>query len=404
MDMSLNTIVPSERVQQIKPSPTLSINAKAKALKAAGADILNFSVGEPDFDTPEHVREAGKAAIDAVFTKYTAVPGILELREAIAKRFAEDRGWQYDPDQIQVSCGGKHGLYNMIQALFNPGDEVLIPTPYWVSYPPMVQLAGATAVPVPLVEKDAFDLDPGILDKLITDKTRGIILNSPSNPTGSIFSAKALEAIGKMAIEKGWAIITDDVYDTIVYEEGPIPHILDVDQKLKEQTIVLNAVSKSFAMTGWRIGYSAGPKHIIAAMNKIQSQSTSNPSSIAQKAALAALSGPKDFAVAMTKSFLPRRDYIIKELQSNPGITCVTPRGAFYVFPNFSAYYGRSFNGKKISNSVEMADYLLEEALLASVPGEAFGADEFIRFSFAASMDTIKEGMKRLKEALGVLS
>ncbi|MEA2085246.1 MAG: pyridoxal phosphate-dependent aminotransferase [Thermodesulfobacteriota bacterium] len=402
--MSPNAIVPSERVQQIKPSPTLSINAKAKALKAAGADILNFSVGEPDFDTPEHVREAGKAAIDAVFTKYTAVPGILELREAIAKRFSEDRGWQYDPDQIQVSCGGKHGLYNMIQALFNPGDEVLIPTPYWVSYPPMVQLAGATAVPVPLVEKDAFDLDPAIFDELITDKTRGIILNSPSNPTGSIFSAKALEAIGKMAIEKGWAIITDDVYDTIVYEEGPIPHILDVDQKLKEQTIVLNAVSKSFAMTGWRIGYSAGPKHIIAAMNKIQSQSTSNPSSIAQKAALAAVSGPRDFAVAMTESFLPRRDYIIKELQSNPGVTCVTPRGAFYAFPNFSAYYGRSFDGKKISNSVEMADYLLEKALLASVPGSAFGADEYIRFSFAASMDTIKEGMKRLKEALNGLS
>ncbi|MCK5543764.1 MAG: aminotransferase class I/II-fold pyridoxal phosphate-dependent enzyme, partial [Desulfobulbaceae bacterium] len=198
--------------------------------------------------------------------------------------------------------------------------------------------------------------------------------------------------------------ITDDVYDTIVYEKGPIPHILDVDPKLKEQTIVLNAVSKSFAMTGWRIGYSAGPKHIIKAMNKIQSQSTSNPSSIAQKAALAAISGPWDFSAAMTESFLPRRDYIIEELQTNPNITCVTPRGAFYVFPNFSAYYGKSFNGKPINNSVEMSDYLLDEALLATVPGAAFGADEFIRFSFAASMDAIKEGMKRLKEALNSLS
>ncbi|MCK5436658.1 MAG: pyridoxal phosphate-dependent aminotransferase [Desulfobulbaceae bacterium] len=402
--MSLEIIIPSQRVQQIKPSPTLSINAKAKALKASGADILNFSVGEPDFDTPKHILEAGKAAIDAVFTRYTAVPGILELREAIAKRFSQERGWQYDPDQIQVSCGGKHGLYNMIQALFNPGDEVLIPTPYWVSYPPMVQLAGATPVPVPLAEKDDFDLDPAILDHLVTNKTRGIILNSPSNPTGSIFSAGTLEAIGEMALKKGWAVITDDVYDTIVYEKGPIPHILDVDPKLKEQTIVLNAVSKSFAMTGWRIGYSAGPKHIIKAMNKIQSQSTSNPSSIAQKAALAAISGPWDFSVAMTESFLPRRDYIIEELQSNPDITCVTPRGAFYVFPNFSAYYGKSFNGKPINNSVEMSDYLLDEALLATVPGAAFGADEFIRFSFAASMDTIKEGMKRLKEALNSLS
>ncbi len=402
--MSLEIIIPSQRVQQIKPSPTLSINAKAKALKASGADILNFSVGEPDFDTPKHILEAGKAAIDAVFTRYTAVPGILELREAIAKRFSQERGWQYDPDQIQVSCGGKHGLYNMIQALFNPGDEVLIPTPYWVSYPPMVQLAGATPVPVPLAEKNDFDLDPAILDQLITDKTRGIILNSPSNPTGSIFSAGTLEAIGEMALKKGWAVITDDVYDTIVYEKGPIPHILDVDPKLKEQTIVLNAVSKSFAMTGWRIGYSAGPKHIIKAMNKIQSQSTSNPSSIAQKAALAAISGPWDFSVAMTESFLPRRDYIIEELQTNPNITCVTPRGAFYVFPNFSAYYGKSFNGKPINNSVEMSDYLLDEALLATVPGAAFGADEFIRFSFAASMDAIKEGMKRLKEALNSLS
>ena len=402
--MSLEIIIPSQRVQQIKPSPTLSINAKAKALKASGADILNFSVGEPDFDTPKHILEAGKAAIDAVFTRYTAVPGILELREAIAKRFSQERGWQYDPDQIQVSCGGKHGLYNMIQALFNPGDEVLIPTPYWVSYPPMVQLAGATPVPVPLAEKDDFDLDPAILDHLVTNKTRGIILNSPSNPTGSIFSSGTLEAIGKMALEKGWAIITDDVYDTIVYEKGPIPHILDVDPKLKEQTIVLNAVSKSFAMTGWRIGYSAGPKHIIKAMNKIQSQSTSNPSSIAQKAALAAISGPWDFSAAMTESFLPRRDYIIEELQTNPNITCVTPRGAFYVFPNFSAYYGKSFNGKPINNSVEMSDYLLDEALLATVPGAAFGADEFIRFSFAASMDAIKEGMKRLKEALNSLS
>ena len=292
----------------------------------------------------------------------------------------------------------------MIQALFNPGDEVLIPSPYWVSYPPMVQLAGATPVPVPLSEKDDFDLDLGILDELVTEKTRGIILNNPSNPTGSIFSAGTLEAIGKMALEKGWAVITDDVYDTIVYEKDPIPHILDVDPKLKEQTIVLNAVSKSFAMTGWRIGYSAGPKHIIKAMNKIQSQSTSNPSSIAQKAALAAISGPWDFSAAMTKSFLPRRDYVIEKLQSNPDITCVTPRGAFYVFPNFSAYYGKSFNGKPINNSVEMSDYLLDEALLATVPGAAFGADKFIRFSFATSMDAIKEGMKRLKEALNGLS
>ncbi|MCB2181210.1 MAG: pyridoxal phosphate-dependent aminotransferase [Desulfobulbaceae bacterium] len=393
----------ADRMKLIKPSPTLAVNAKAKAMKAEGADILNFSVGEPDFDTPPHVCEAGKQAIDEGFTRYTAVPGIPELREAIVDRYAADKGWKYDADQVQVCCGGKHGLYNMAQALFGPGDEVLIPAPYWVSYPPIVLLAGATPVFVPLSEEENFDLTSDNLNKCVTDKTRGIILNSPSNPTGSIFSAKALETVAQMALEKGWVIITDDIYDTIVYDEGPLAHILDVEPKVKEQTILLNGVSKSFAMTGWRIGYSLGPKHVIAAMNKIQSQSTSNPSSIAQKAALAAVSGPQDFPGKMKESFLPRREYIIGELTSIEGITCVNPSGAFYVFPNFSAYYGKKFNGKVISGSVEMSGYLLEESFLATVPGAAFGADDFIRFSFATSMDAIKEGMKRVKEALSKL-
>ncbi|MBU0730862.1 MAG: pyridoxal phosphate-dependent aminotransferase [Proteobacteria bacterium] len=401
--MDSHIISVAERVQQIKPSPTLAVNAKAKALKAAGADILNFSVGEPDFDTPAHVCEAGKAAIDQGFTRYTAVPGIPELREAIAQRFAEDHGWKYEPDQIQVACGGKHGLYNMAQALFNPGDQVLIPTPYWVSYPPIVQLTGAQPVFLPLEEKNDFDLDASILDKYVTDKTRCIILNSPSNPTGSIFSRESLEAIGKMALKKGWIIITDDIYDTIVYEQGHLPHILDVDPRLIDQTLILNGVSKSFAMTGWRIGYTAGPKHIIAAMNKIQSQSTSNPSSVSQKAALAAVAGPQDFSSKMKEAFLPRRDYIISELKSIEGISCVVPRGAFYVFPNFSAYFGKKYKGKALSNSVDMADYLLDEAKIALVPGVAFGADDFIRLSFATSMEIIEEGMKRIKNALAQL-
>ncbi len=393
----------ADRMKLIKPSPTLAVNAKAKAMKAAGADILNFSVGEPDFDTPAHVCAAGKKAIDEGFTRYTAVPGIPELREAIVARYAEDRGWQYEPDQVQVCCGGKHGLYNMAQALFGPGDEVLIPTPYWVSYPPIVLLAGATPVLVPLSEKDNFDLTEENLNKCVTNKTRGIILNSPSNPTGAIFSAKALGVVAKMAMEKGWAIISDDIYDTIVYDEGPLAHILDVEPGVKDQTIILNGVSKSFAMTGWRIGYSLGPKHVIAAMNKIQSQSTSNPNSIAQKAALAAVEGPQDFPGMMKDSFVPRLDFIIRELTSIEGITCVKPNGAFYVFPNFSAYYGRKFKGKVISGSVEMSEYLLEESFMATVPGAAFGADEFVRFSFATSMESIADGMKRLKEALGKL-
>jgi len=393
----------ASRVTQIAPSPTLAVNAKAKALKASGADILNFSVGEPDFDTPLHVCEAGKKAIDDGHTRYTAVPGIPELREAVVNRFRHDHGWSYSPEQIQVSCGGKHGLYNIFQAVINPGDEVLIPAPYWVSYPPMVQLAGGVPVVVPLEERDDFDLDPDILSRYATGKTRAIIINSPSNPTGSLFSARALEAIGRMALEKGWLIITDDIYETITYLDGRLPHILDVDPRLTEQTVILNGVSKSFAMTGWRIGYSAGPEHIIKAMNKIQSQSTSNPSAPAQYAALAALTGPQDFPRTMQEAFLPRRDFFVNDLRSIQGVSCVNPKGAFYVFPNFSAYYGKSFQGKTINGSVALADYFLDEAQVASVPGAAFGADEFVRFSFATSMEVIEEGMQRIKDALSRL-
>ncbi|MBC8318960.1 MAG: pyridoxal phosphate-dependent aminotransferase [Desulfobulbaceae bacterium] len=402
--MDTPIIALADRMKLIKPSPTLAVNAKAKAMKAAGADILNFSVGEPDFDTPDHVCAAGKQAIDDRFTRYTAVPGIPELREAIVKRFAEDKGWHYTPEQVQVCCGGKHGLYNMAQALFGPGDEVLIPTPYWVSYPPIIQLAGATPVLVPLSEESDFDLNPDVLRKYATSKTKGIILNSPSNPTGSIFSEKALKAVAEMALAGNWVVISDDIYDTIVYDDGPLPHILNIEPKLKDQTIILNGVSKSFAMTGWRIGYSLGPQHIIASMNKIQSQSTSNPSSVAQKAALAAVSGPQDFPLKMKESFLPRRDFIIQELTSIDGVTCVVPGGAFYVFPNLSKYYSKSFEGKQLKDSLGMSEYLLEKSFLATVPGVAFGADEFVRFSFAASMEEIKEGMTRLKKALSELS
>jgi aspartate aminotransferase len=395
----------AERVQRIKPSPTLAVNAKAKALKAAGADILNFSVGEPDFDTPEHVCAAGKKAIDERFTRYTAVPGIPELREAIVRRIAEDRGWEYTPEQVQVCCGGKHGLYNMAQALFGPGDEVLVPSPYWVSYPPIILLAGGVPVEIPLAEANAFDLTGELLEQYATERTRGIILNSPSNPTGGVFSESGLRAVADMALARGWVVISDDIYDTIVYDGDKVPHILEVEPRLKEQTLVLNGVSKSFAMTGWRIGYTAGPQHIIAAMNKIQSQSTSNPSSVAQRAALAAVSGPQDFPVMMRDAFVPRLDFIMKALGDIPGVTCVRPKGAFYVFPNFSAWYGKATpEGKMISNSVELADYLLDKALLATVPGIAFGADDFIRFSFATSMEIIKEGMQRLAESLGRLS
>jgi aspartate aminotransferase len=381
----------------------LAINAKAKALKAAGEDILNFSVGEPDFDTPQHVCEAGKQAIDDGHTRYTAVPGIPELREAVCMRFKEDHGWNYTPEEIQVCCGGKHGLYNIFQAMLNPGDEVLIPAPYWVSYPPMVQLAGGVPVTVPLDESMDFDLNPETLAAKATDTTRAIFLNSPSNPSGSTLSITALQAVAKMALERGWLIVTDDIYETVTYMDGKLPHILDVEPALKEQTVILNGVSKSFAMTGWRIGYSAGPAHLIKAMNKVQSQSTSNPAAPSQYAALAALTGPQDFPGVMKEAFLPRRDFFVKDLESIEGVTCVNPSGAFYVFPNFSAYYGKSFNGTELKNSADMSAYFLDEAKVASVPGVAFGSDDFVRFSFATSMEVIQEGMARIKKALAAL-
>ena len=393
----------ADRVLQVAPSPTLAVNAKAKALKAAGADILNFSVGEPDLSTPAHVCEAGKKAIDDGRTRYTPAAGILELREAVCAKLKKDQDWDYIPDQVQISCGGKHGLYNIFQAILNPGDEVLIPSPYWVSYPPMVQLAGGTPVIVPLREENDFDIDPAILAQYVTGKTKAIVLNSPSNPTGAVYSQAALAAVAKMAYENGWLVITDDMYEELYYGEGRVPHILHAEPRLKDQTVLSNGVSKSFAMTGWRIGYSVGPREIIRAMNKIQSQSTSNPAAPSQHAALAALTGPQDFPRQLRDAFIPRRAFFVEALESIAGVSCVTPMGAFYVFPNFSAYYGKSFNGQVIDGSVALADYFLDEAKVASVPGAAFGADAFIRFSFATSMETIKKGMERIKQALAAL-
>ncbi len=401
--MSIGKIVLADRVIQIPPSPTLAVNAKAKALRAAGADILNFSVGEPDLPTPAHVCGAGKQAIDDGHTRYTPAAGILELREAICARFKREQGWEYAPDEVQVSCGGKHGLYNIFQAILNPGDEVLIPSPYWVSYAPMVQLAGGTPVFVPLREENGFDLEPSALEQYATAKTKAIILNSPSNPTGAVFSRAALEVVAAMALESGWLVVSDDMYEELSYTEEKIAHVLNVDSRLREQTLISNGVSKSFAMTGWRIGYTAGPLDVIKAMNKIQSQSTSNPAAPSQYAALAALTGPQDFPALLRESFLPRRAFFVRELLALPGVSCVTPMGAFYVFPNFSTYYGKTFNGKTIDGSIALADYFLSEAGVASVPGAAFGADDFIRFSFATSLEVISRGMERIKQALNAL-
>lgn len=393
----------ADRVLQVAPSPTLAVNAKAKALRAAGADILNFSVGEPDLSTPAHVCAAGKKAIDDGRTRYTPAAGIVELREAVCAKLKKDQGWDYDPDDVQISCGGKHGLYNIFQAILNPGDEVLIPAPYWVSYPPMVQLASGTPVTVPLRQEKKFDIEPEILAQYATSKTKAIILNSPSNPTGAVYSHAALVEVARMAYDNGWLVITDDMYEELYYGEGKVPHILHADPRLKGQTVLSNGVSKSFAMTGWRIGYSIGPRDVIRMMNRIQSQSTSNPAAPSQYAALAALTGPQDFPRQLKEAFIPRRAYFVEALESIPGVTCVAPMGAFYVFPDFSAYYGKSFGGTAIDGSVALADYFLSEAQVASVPGAAFGADAFVRFSFATSMETIEKGMVRIQKALAAL-
>ena len=393
----------AQRVAQIAPSPTLSINAKAKSLKAQGVDVLNFSVGEPDFPTPPHICQAGKQAIDQGHTRYTASNGIVELRQAVCERYRKRQGFSYDPEQIQITSGGKQGLYNIFQAVINPGDEVLIPAPYWVSYPSMTQLASGVPVTVPLKEEKHFDIDAADLARYATDRTRMLVLNSPSNPTGAIFSAQALQEVARLALERGWLIISDDIYEELVYADEPATHILAVAPELKEQVILANGVSKTYSMTGWRIGWCAGPLHLIKAMNKIQSQSISNPVAISQYAALTALTGPQDAPREMLAAFLPRRDFFVSALNRLTGVHCENPEGAFYVFPNFSAYYGKSFKGQKIDGSLTLADYFLDEARVASVPGVAFGADDFVRFSFATSLDTIKEGMKRIEVALAAL-
>lgn len=395
----------SERVRNLKPSPTLAIDAKAKALKAQGADIINLSVGEPDFDTPDHIKEAAIQAIRDGFTKYTAVGGIPELKKAIIQKMERDYGLSYSPDAIMVSTGGKLALYNCMQAIIDPGDEVILPVPYWVSYPPMVELAGGVVRYLQTEASNGFAIEPAAIAELLTSRTKAIILNSPSNPTGSIYSSENLKEIAELAVKHGFYIISDDIYDAIRFDGKGCENAASLFPEAKDHTLVINGVSKTYAMTGWRIGYLAGPEAVVKAATKIQSQNTSNPTSIAQKAALAAISGPQDCVREMVKAFGTRRDYLMQELPQIPGLSCVEPMGAFYVFPDFSAYYGkRASNGKEIDGSLAMADYLLDEARIAAVPGIAFGDDRFIRFSYAAGLDTLKEGMKRLKHALSALT
>ena len=393
----------ASRVAKIKPSETLAITAKANALKAEGKDVIGFGAGEPDFDTPANIKQAAIKAIEAGFTKYTPVGGTDELKDAIINKLKRDNSLEYKRSQIVVSCGAKHTLYNLAQALFEQGDEVIIPAPYWVSYPDIVVLAGGTPVILNTLEKDGFKINPQKLKSAITKNTRALIINGPSNPTGAAYSPDELKAIASVLINENILIITDDIYEKILYTKYPFANIVSVESKLKDRTIIVNGVSKAYAMTGWRIGYAAGPDEIIAAVSKIQSQNTSNPTSISQKASVEALNGDQSVVAMMVGEFRKRRDAIVAALNDIPNVKCLLPEGAFYVFPNVSGVYGHSYKGKKITNSTQLIDYLLDEANVATVPGAAFGNDDHIRLSYATSLKNIEEGVKRIKNAIAKL-
>jgi aspartate aminotransferase len=369
-------------------------------MQAQGIHVISFGAGEPDFDTPRNIKAAAIKAIEEGFTKYTPVGGTDDLKDAIIKKFQRDNGLTYKRSEIIASCGGKHSFYNLAQAIFDAGDEVIVPAPYWVSYPPMVALAGATPVIVETREENGFKLSMEDLTRAVTPKTKALIINSPSNPTGSGYMREELGKIAEMALSHNFFVISDEIYEKIVYDHFKFISIASLSEEIKKRTIIVHGVAKTYAMTGWRIGYTAGPEEIISAMNNIQSQSTSNPTSIAQKASVEALAGSQDEVLKMVTAFEERRNYMVGRLNKIPGASCFKPIGAFYVFPNFSSYYGKSYQGKKISNSTELADYFLDVARVAVVPGVEFGADPFERLSYATSMEDIKEGLNRIEEAL----
>ena len=368
------------RASSIKPSATLAITAKAKKLKAEGKNIIGFGAGEPDFDTPGYIKDAVKDALDKGYTKYTPVSGIEELKSAIADKFLSDYNVGYEQSEIIVSCGGKHSLYNLFSALLNEGDEIIIPSPYWVSYTEIIKLSGGVPVIVD-TSRNGFKFNLRMLESNLTKKTKGLIINSPSNPTGVLMDEKDIIEIANFVKKKGLYIITDDIYEKIIFDDKKFFNALMAGKSMKENTVAVNAVSKTYSMTGFRIGYTAGPKDLISAMNNIQSQSTSNPTTFAQYGALAALKGGYDFTVMMRNEFQKRRDYMMDFFDKNiKSITPVKPDGAFYIFADISKVFGESEN--KINSSTEFCDYLLDKYLVAAVPGVEFGNDNFIRLCF----------------------
>jgi aspartate aminotransferase len=388
----------ASRVLNIKPSPTLAVSARAEELKMAGKNIISLSVGEPDFDTPNHIKEAAIKALQQGYTKYTAVDGIKSLKQAICDKFARENNLQYTLKQILVSCGAKHSIYNLFAALLNAGDEVIIPAPFWVSYPDMVKLNDGIPIIVSAGLAQQFKITPAQLDAAITSKTRMVILNSPCNPTGVAYTRAELAALGEVLLKHpDVLIISDDIYEHTLWSKESFNNIVMACPQLYERTIVINGVSKAYAMTGWRIGYAAGPANIINAMTKIQSQSTSNPTSIAQYAAEAALNGDQTCIASMTKAFKERYEFVFNQLKSMPGIKCLPCDGTFYIFPSVEDLI---INCSRINNDIEFAEYLLTEAEIAVVPGSAFGAPGFIRISYATSMEKLTVAMERMSRAI----
>jgi aspartate aminotransferase len=390
----------AERTKLIKPSVTLAIAAKAGKLRAEGVDVVNFSAGEPDFDTPEHIKLAAVEALRKGLTKYTDVKGIEPLREAITDSYRRTHDLSYRKEDVLVSCGAKHSLYNILQAVVNPGDEVAIPAPYWVSYADMALLAGGVPKLIPSAEAAGFRIGPEQLAAALTSRTRVFILNSPCNPTGTSYNREELSALAGVLEKHDCLILADDIYEQIVYDGFEVHNILTLCPALRDRTIVINGVSKSYSMTGWRIGYALGPSDVIAAAGKIQSQSTSNATSIAQAAALEAIRGPQETVATMVREFQKRRDVIVERLNAIAGISCRKPEGAFYVFPNVSGLMNKTGREKKLASPCDIADYLLEEAKVAAVPGEDFGSMEHIRFSYATSLEDIEKGMARIRDAV----
>lgn len=390
----------STKALSISPSSTLAIDAKAKKMKADGIDVIGFGAGEPDFDTPNHIKEAAIKAINDGFTKYTPASGTLELKQAVCKKFEKDNGLIYTPSNIVISNGAKHSLVNAFQAICNVGDEVIIPAPYWVSYPEMVKLADGVPVVLNTTEESGFKFTIDQLEAAITPKTRAIVINSPSNPTGMVYSKEELQAIADLAVKKEIYVISDEIYEKLIYDGYEHVSIASFNDKIKDLTIVVNGMAKSYSMTGWRIGYTASNAKIAEIMGNVQSHATSNPNSIAQKAAEAALNGPQDEVTMMVGEFIKRRDYMVERINSIPGLSCIKPNGAFYVMMNISKIIGKELYGKKINGSDDFANILLEKANVALVPGSGFGTDIHVRLSYATSIKNITEGLNRIEKFL----